>query len=158
MEVAQGRSRIPNWGQAIRSSLDTLGKLWAVNGYCCWMDILTATQSKVDVLVEPWANSGASGFSEYDVHFCPYFASGSAMEDSGAREESVYISADQLHITLYYWGLRVVVCDTQLTSRRRCWLRWLEPPRSQGRCHKADENSPTLIPAMAVALCLKGRR
>src|SRR2546421_5700046 len=76
----------------------------------------------------------------------------------GACEESVYKNGDQLHITLYDWGLRVVVCDTQLTSRRRCWLRWLEPLGSHSRCHKTNENSPTLIPAMAVALCLKGRR
>jgi hypothetical protein len=75
-----------------------------------------------------------------------------------SREESVYISGDLLHLTLYYWGLRVVVCDTQLTSRRHCWLRWLELPKSRGRRYKADENSPTLIPVTAVALCLQARR
>ena len=33
------------------------------------------------------------------------------MEDSGACEESVYKSGDQLHITLSYWGLRVVTLN-----------------------------------------------
>jgi hypothetical protein len=157
MEVAQGRSDIANWAKQFAphsTPWQTLG----VNGYCCRIDVLTATQSKVDVLVEPWANLGASVFSKYDMHFAPILCRAVLWRDSGVCEESVYISGDQLHITLHYWGLRVVVCDTQLTSRRRCWLRWLESLRSQGRCHKADENSPTLIPAMAVALCLQGRR
>jgi hypothetical protein len=58
-------------GQAIRASHDALAKLLGVNGYGCRIDILTATQSKVDVLAEPWANSGASCFSKYDIHFAP---------------------------------------------------------------------------------------
>jgi hypothetical protein len=83
------------------------------NKYCYQIDKLTATQSKVDVLVEPWANSGASDFSGYDVHFTPILCR-AVLWGLRSREESVYISGDQ------FWGLRVVVCDTQPTSRRHC--------------------------------------
>jgi hypothetical protein len=68
------------------------------------IDILTATQSKADIFVELWTNLGALDFSGYDVYFTPILCR-AVLWGHESREESVYISGDQLHLTLYYWGL-----------------------------------------------------
>jgi hypothetical protein len=77
-------------GQAIRASHDALAKLLGVNGYGCRIDIdRHAKQSRCSR--QAMGEFGRFRFQQIRYAFCPYFASGGAMENSGACEESVYI-------------------------------------------------------------------